>query len=482
MHSQYLFSALGGLMFLAVGASVQAEPLRADPAWQVGKLDNGFKWQILSTPHRPTDNVEIRLEVNAGSLQEGIPQVGFSYLLPRLAVAGTPHFSHESLDALLPQIAPAAGAKPLVDVSYDYTRYSLSFPPSRPELLKEAFSWLSDAVSKPKATDEQIQSVRADWLSPRLALPQGMSEPWWRYRIKNSPLVDHDPGQPVAEGATIQQLGEFYAKWYTPDAMTLYVVGNVDRRQLMEQIGRAFGGLAGKREAPATIAALSALPAEPINFLSTEVEKDRLTLVWDEPWHPIVASAPLERQWLDNMAQELITLRLNQRLAKSGLKGVSLDFSCQVMYQRNACKITIDSPLTGLKPSLKYVGTEIAKLSAEGATEAEYSALVAEKKERLSQVMVTYAKTDTAAIMDQRLLIEKSGSIGVAPELYMRLRQAFLDSMTLQVLNAHIHQRLTVKPTLVLRQPTGETEENVKALAEMLEGIISPAPKGDAKG
>ncbi|WP_166792005.1 hypothetical protein [Leminorella grimontii] len=54
--------------------------------------------------------------------------------------------------------------------------------------------------------------------------------------------------------------------------------------------------------------------------------------------------------------------------------------------------------------------------------------------------------------------------------------------MTLQVLNAHIHQRLTVKPTLVLRQPTGETEENVKALAEMLEGIISPAPKGDAKG
>lgn len=74
MHSQYLFSALGGLMLLAVGASVQAEPLRADPALQVGKLDNGFKWQILATPHRPTDSVEVRLEINTGSLQESIPQ------------------------------------------------------------------------------------------------------------------------------------------------------------------------------------------------------------------------------------------------------------------------------------------------------------------------------------------------------------------------------------------------------------------------
>lgn len=482
MHSQYLISALGGLMFLAVGASAQAEPLRADPAWQVGKLDNGFKWQILATPHRPTDNVEVRLEINAGALQESIPQVGFSYLLPRLATVSTPHFSHEGLEALLPQITPAAGAKPLVEVSYDYTRYSLSFPTNRPELLKEAFSWLSDAVNKPSATDEQVQSVRADWLSPKLALPQGMSEPWWRYRIKNSPLVDRDPGHPIAESATAEQLGEFYDKWYTPDAMTLYVVGNVDRRLLAEQINRAFGGLAGKREVPATIAVLSALPPEPVNFLSTEVEKDRLTLVWDEPWHPVVASATLERQWLNNMAQELISLRLNQRLAKSGLKGVSLDFNCQILYQRNACKIAIDSPLAGLKSSLKYVGTEIAKLSAEGATEAEYNALLAEKKDRLSQLMVTYAKTDTATIMDQRLQIEKSGSVGVSPELYMQLRQAFLDGLTLQALNAHIHQRLTVKPTLVLRQPTGESEENVKALAEMFEGIASPAPKGDAKG
>jgi predicted Zn-dependent peptidase len=43
----------------------------------------------------------------------------------------------------------------------------------------------------------------------------------------------------------------FYQKWYTPDAMTLIVVGNVDSRAVVEQINKAFGDLKGKRETPA---------------------------------------------------------------------------------------------------------------------------------------------------------------------------------------------------------------------------------------
>lgn len=102
--------------------------------------------------------------------------------------------------------------------------------------------------------------------------------------------------------------------------------------------------------------------------------------MWDEPWHPVVATESLNRQWLNEAAQELVSLRLSQKLVKSGLKGVSLGFDCQIMYQRNVCKIAIDAPLAGLRPSLKYVGGEIAKLSNEGVTEAEYNALLAEKK------------------------------------------------------------------------------------------------------
>lgn len=60
---------VGGLV-LASSFGLQAETLQPDPAWQEGKLDNGFNWQLLATPQRPSDRIELRLVVNTGSLVE----------------------------------------------------------------------------------------------------------------------------------------------------------------------------------------------------------------------------------------------------------------------------------------------------------------------------------------------------------------------------------------------------------------------------
>lgn len=75
----------GGLL-MAAASLVQAEPLQPDPAWQQGTLSNGFQWQILSTPQRPSDRIEIRLTVNTGSLAENTQQSGYTRFLPRLAL------------------------------------------------------------------------------------------------------------------------------------------------------------------------------------------------------------------------------------------------------------------------------------------------------------------------------------------------------------------------------------------------------------
>ncbi len=57
----------GGLLMMAAASYVQADALQPDPAWQQGTLANGFQWQVLATPQRPSDRVEIRLSVNTGS-------------------------------------------------------------------------------------------------------------------------------------------------------------------------------------------------------------------------------------------------------------------------------------------------------------------------------------------------------------------------------------------------------------------------------
>lgn len=477
MQSKYWFSALSGLMLMWTATGIQAEPLKSDPAWQQGKLDNGFKWQILATPHRPSDKIEVRLEINVGSLQESMRQVGFSYLLPRLATINTENFDSDRVDALLSQITVENESKPLVDVSYDYTRYNLSLPNNKPELLKEALIWLSEAVKLPTVSDAQVKEIDQQKASPLIMLPNGISDGWWRYRIKNSPLVGHEPSQSTSSEMTVEQLGEFYHKWYTPDAMTLYVVGNVDRRMIIDQINKSFGSLEGKRTTPATIAALAALPPTPVNFLSENVDKNNLKLVWDDPWHPVVTTASLERQWLSMIANDMIKKRLLQKQSRSSLKSATIGLDCQMKYQRYTCELSMDAPLSAVKPGLKFIATELSKLDKDGITEAELNALVAEQKEELAQAIATYAKTDTAQIMEYRLIVEKSGSVAVSPEAYQELRQKFLDNLDLMSINTRIHQLLTIKPTLVLTQPAGEAEENVKALSDLFDSIMTPPVK-----
>ncbi|STW66785.1 protein YhjJ [Klebsiella michiganensis] len=76
----------GGLLMMATVVMCRQKALQPDPAWQQGTLANGFQWQVLATPQRPSDRIEVRLSVNIGSLSESTQQSGFSHFIPRLAL------------------------------------------------------------------------------------------------------------------------------------------------------------------------------------------------------------------------------------------------------------------------------------------------------------------------------------------------------------------------------------------------------------
>lgn len=55
--------------------------------------------------------------------------------------------------------------------------------------------------------------------------------------------MGHDPADPLKTPVDAPKIQSFYQKWYTPDAMTLIIVGNVDARSVAEQINKTFGEL-----------------------------------------------------------------------------------------------------------------------------------------------------------------------------------------------------------------------------------------------
>ncbi|HEY4466964.1 MAG TPA: pitrilysin family protein [Klebsiella sp.] len=463
----------GGLLIMATVGYVQAEALQPDPAWQHGTLANGFQWQVLTTPQRPSDRIEVRLSVNIGSLSENTQQSGFSHFIPRLALTqngGLPTMQARSL--WQQSIDPKRPLPPAI-VSYDYSLFNLSLPNNRNDLLKEALSWLASVSGKMSITPEAVnhalqgEDMVVTW-------PVDTKEGWWRYRLKGSTMLGHDPAVPLKQPVNIAQLKEYYQKWYTPDAMTLIVVGNVDSRSVAEQINKTFGALKGKRETPAAVPTLSPLPTKPVSIMTDAVRQDKLSLMWDAPWLPIRDSVALQRYWRDDLAREALFWHVQQNLSKSNIKDVGLGFDCRVLYQRAQCAINIESPGERLNANLTTVARELAKVRDNGLPQDEFDALIAQKNLELQKLFATYARTDTYILISQRMRSLQNQVVDIAPEQYQKLRQQFLNSLTVDMLNQYLRQQLSQDMALVLLQPQGEPEYNMKDLQATWEKLMAP--------
>lgn len=458
----------GGLLLLIAGSYAQAETLQPDQAWQQGKLANGFQWQILATPQRPSDRVEMRLLINTGSLTESMQQSGFSHFLSRLMLNQA---DHQAKSLWQQGIDPQRPAPPVI-VSYDNTLFSLSLPNNRSDLVKTALHSLANTTGALQVTPAAINTALG--MKTAVQTWPDTQDNWWRYRLKGSTLLGHDPASNIIHPVDAEKLKGFYEKWYTPDAMTLVVVGNVDSRSLVDQLNKTFGELKGKREVPAPVPTLSALSPEPVSLMSNHVRQNKLSLAWDTPWQPIRESNALLSYWRADLAREALFLNVRQNLEKRNIKDINLSFDCRVLYQRAECAINIESPTDKLTTNLGLVGRELLAVRNNGLSQDEFNALIAQKKNELSQLFTTYARMDTAMLMGQRMRSQQNQVVDIAPENYQKLRQDFLDSLTVAVLNQDLRQQLSQDMSLILLQPQGEPEYNMKELQAVWDKEMMP--------
>ncbi|WJY15209.1 pitrilysin family protein [Pectobacteriaceae bacterium CE90] len=466
---------VGGMLLAVVSGNVQAETLQPDPAWQQGKLDNGFTWQLLSTPQRPSDRIELRLVINTGSLSENAQQAGFSHFIPRLALTPGEHFSAGQLPSLW-QSADSDHPLPPATTSYDFTSYNLSLPNNRPELLKDALNWLANTAGQLQITDNRI-AIALKTMDPVTTAPANPRDPSWHYRLmKDSTLLAHNPDQPMKIPVTTEQLSQFYKTWYTPDAMTLYVVGNVDNRSIIEQINNVFAKLHGKRVSPSPMPTLSPIPSEPVILMSRNAKQDTISLVWDRPWQKIRDSQALARYWHSDLAREALFWHMQQALKESPLKDTNIRFDCNVMYGRAQCAIHLDNVTSeSVEQDVVFLAKELVYLRDKGLSQAEFDTLLSRKTDELSKLFATYARTSTDILMEQRLRSQRNGVVDIAPEQYQKLRHDYLSSITLEMLNQELRQQFSQDATLVMVQKQGEPEVNIKALMETYNRLMKPA-------
>ncbi len=210
------------------------------------------------------------------------------------------------------------------------------------------------------------------------------------------------------------------------------------------------------------------------------MSQDRLALIWDTPWQPIRDSQNLQRYWQSDLAREALFWHLQRTLGDSKAQNLQIGFDCRVLYQRAQCSVNLDARNDALESGLNLVSRELAVVRDKGLPQEEFDALMAQKLLELNKLFATYARTDTDVLMSQRLRSQQNAVVDIAPEQYQKLRQAFLSELTRDRLNQELRQQLSQEVTLVLMQPEGEAETNVKSLQAIWDKVMAPPEAADA--
>jgi zinc protease len=462
---RWLFSGILAVFYFPSFAS----ELVADPTWQTGKLANGFSWQILATPQRSTDNVEIRLVIRTGSLNESGSQTGYNHLLTKIALAASAEGNAAELPVLWQPTQENTLKLPPAISSYEFTQFNFSLPVNKPILIKDALRWLSITAGELPINADIIQSAL---VAPEhtVSFPADTQDSVWQFRIKDSGLVNHDPLAVPNSPVDRDKLLAFYQQWFTPDAMTLYVVGNVESRSVIESINKNFSKLTGKREKPAQMAILAPLAHKTAYLTNQAYASPRLAVIWDMPWSPIQDSESLHHYWLRELVREAVLLRLNGTLDGTV---VDKNMVCHAFYQRDYCELNLPVDTKAAAEGQNGMLDATSSLITNGLTEAEYQQLMNVQSDRLAAVYLTYAHLSTRNLIERRLIFRRNNVADIAPEQFQKLRKTFLNSLTLATMNQAILQQLAQPASFLLMQQNDQPVVNLEKLQAKLEKKIS---------
>ncbi len=225
----------------------QLSDIAPDPDAVFGHLPNGFRYVILPNPEPPT-RLSLRLHVAAGSLMEEEDQRGLAHFLEHMVFNGTRNHSAKELIPMMQRLGIAFGAHANAYTSFDETVYMLDLPDLSDDTLQLAFTVMRDFGDGALLEPEEIDSERGVILSEKMSrdsVSMRIMEEQFQALLPDSRLTERFPigKREVIENAQRDRFVDFYTRFYTPQRMTLVVVGDIEVGAMEEKIRRYFSGL-----------------------------------------------------------------------------------------------------------------------------------------------------------------------------------------------------------------------------------------------
>ncbi|WP_083776770.1 pitrilysin family protein [Anaeromyxobacter sp. Fw109-5] len=350
-----------------------AAPAAADAPelpYQLFRLENGLT-VILHEDHT-TPIVGVHVQYDVGSKNEKEGRTGFAHLFEHLMFQGTEHLPKGEADRLV----DAAGGSANGSTSQDTTQYWEQVPTSALEqmLFVEAdrMGFLLPTLTQDKL-DNQRDVVRNERRENYEMQPYGLSYEKILHALWNPEFPYH--WMPIGshedlEAATLEDVKEFFQRWYGPENAVLAIAGDIDPARTRALVEKWFGGIPGRAKPAAAAPAPAPLASEKRVTMEDRVQLPRLYMAWQSPKLFAEGDAALGvagQVLSDGKSARLVKrLVMDERIAQS----VSAGQSSQALA---GMFLVVATPKPGVSLARleKEIDEEIARLAAEPPTAEE---------------------------------------------------------------------------------------------------------------
>jgi zinc protease len=418
------------------------EKIPTDPLVTTGVLENGLSYYIRHNTH-PEKRAELRLAVNAGSMQEEDDQRGLAHFIEHMAFNGTAHFAEQEIIDFMESIGMRFGPSVNAYTGFDETVYMLQIPTDSEKTIRTAFQILEDWAHNISFEAEEIEKERGviieEW-----RLGQGaesrLQEKQFPVLFKGSRYALRLPigGKDIIESFPHERLKDFYRDWYRPDLMAVVAVGDFDKDSIEELIKSHFSGLENPSDPKPRV--LYPVPDHE-GTLYSAIADPEVTRTSVSIYHKL----PLEERFTygdyrREIVEMLFTGMLSQRYAELSLKPDPPFLGAAAMMGALIRSKAMFMMAAGVEEGkilegLEALCREVERVSRFGFTEAELERQRVDMLRSMESVFEDRNKQNSRLFAEEYLrnFLEGEPIPGIALEY--RMQQQFLPGILLEEIN-----------------------------------------------
>lgn len=452
---------LGGALSLLPAQAPTVLP----PEVRTGVLQNGVRYFIQKNG-KPENRVELRLTVQVGSLQETESELGLAHLVEHLQFEGTERFGPQEIIHFLESNGMKFGNDLNAQTNFTDTQYFLDLPADQPEALKTGLMILEDWAHGPRITAEMLEKEKkivAEEQRVRMENVQGrLTEFFLPVLLAGTPYADRLPigKMPILQKVSVGDAEAFVRRWYTPEALSLQIVGDVDPASIEGLLKATFTKPFTTTSAPAPFPAVPGYRGASFHPFQ-DVELGANILVWNKvlPVDPFDLALVKKVDLLNFVVSFTLSKRFTELTQAADPPFLQASVGASPLFGRawlNQFQVVVRDGVADR--SVETYMNELRRLAVHGLTATDLQLALGEYR---SLVEAQYAQRDNTTNPQrggQLAAHALTGEPVLSDEQDYRLRLATAEAVTLAELNGQLSAWLDLSTARLLHLTTGKPE------------------------